>query len=66
MSFAPLAHRHPGFPMEDGLEERRGIISAEGGYFLNGDVAASKERHCLFDSALLDCAKHRMPGVEFE
>ena len=66
VGFAPVAHGRTGFPMEDGLEERHGIISAEGGYFLDGNVAVFKERHCLFDSAFLDCAKHRMPGVELE
>ena len=54
VGFAPLAHGHARLSVEDGFEERHGIISAEGWYFLDGNVAAFKERHCLFDSAFLN------------
>ena len=66
MSFAPFAHGEPGLAAEDGLEERHRTISAEGGDFLDGDVAAFEERHRLFDPAFLDCVKYGVPGMALE
>ena len=48
------AHGHAGFTAEEGLEECSGVITAEGGDFLDRDFVALEKGHCLFDAAFLD------------